>query len=259
MKKLWIGLVVLFGISLGAWAADEKAAPAEVKKAAPAEAKKAEPAKDKKPEGWTPFQLVFYPGMPSYSETSKVYGLKLGVPATGGNGSVTGIEASFLYSGTRVVEGIQASWFGPALSYGMGPDGKGAEVYGLQAGPVMAFTHTINGLQVGGIAYVTQASRGVQVGLGSVSRKCFDGFQTGCANVAANEFNGFQFGPVNYVHKVFNGCQMGAVNLFSGEAFKGFQTGVVNVCTGKKGIQLGLVNVIADGWVPVMLFFNIGL
>ncbi|OQA80290.1 MAG: hypothetical protein BWY31_04033 [Lentisphaerae bacterium ADurb.Bin242] len=259
MKKFLTGLAVLFALSSGMGAAeDAKAPPPDTKKASP-EVRKEAPAPVQKPQGWTPFQLVFYPGMPSWAENSTVYGLKLGVPMTGGNGSVTGVEASFLYSGTRDVTGIQASWFGVANSHGLGPDGKGATIYGVQAGPTMAFTHSFYGLQAGSVSYVTQHSCGAQAGFANVSRKRLDGFQTGLANVSANEFNGFQFGPVNYVYKIFNGFQLGAVNIFSGEAFCGFQTGIVNVCTGKKGIQLGAVNVIADSWLPFMIIFNISL
>ncbi len=260
MKKFLTSVVVLFAVSLGIGAAENgKTTPPEAKKDSPAAVVKAPEQEKAKSPGWTPFQLVFYPGMPAYSENSTVYGLKLGVPLTGGNGSVTGVEASFLYSGTRDVTGIQASWFGVANSYGVGPDGKGATIYGVQAGPATAFTHSFYGLQAGGFSYVTQPSYGVQAGFGCVSRKRLDGFQTGLANVSANEFNGVQFGPVNYVYKIFNGCQAGAVNIFSGDLFEGFQLGVVNVATGKKGIQMGLVNVIAGGRLPFMILFNISL
>ncbi len=259
MKKFLTSVVVLFAVTIGMGAAENgKTAATQTVKPAPVAVKAPEQAKTHSP-GWTPFQLVFYPGMPAYSENSTVYGLKLGVPLTGGNGSVTGVEASFLYSGTRDVTGIQASWFGVTNAYGLGPDGKGATIYGVQAGPATAFTHSFYGLQAGGFSYALKPSCGVQAGFGCVSRARLDGFQTGLANVSANEFNGFQFGPVNYVYKIFNGCQAGAVNIFSGDLFEGFQLGVVNVATGKRGVQLGLVNVIANGRLPFMILFNISL
>lgn len=259
MKKFLTSMVVLFAVTIGMGAAENgKTTPPQAVKPTPVAVKAPEQAKAQS-LGWTPFQLVFYPGMPAYSENSTVYGLKLGVPFTGGNGSVTGLEASLLHSGTRDITGVQASLFGTALCYGTGPNGEGATVYGLQAGPTMAFAHSFYGFQAGSITFVTKPSSGVQAGFGNISRKSFDGFQTGLANVAANEFNGFQFGPVNYVYKVFNGCQLGATNIVSGENFDGFQLGIVNVATGKKGIQMGLVNVIANGKLPFMILFNISL
>lgn len=81
----------------GLFAADGKAAPAQP------QVKTAEKAQ--KGTSWTPFQLVFLPGIPDSSMTSTVYGLKLGIPATGGKGLVKGVEASFFYSGTKDVEG----------------------------------------------------------------------------------------------------------------------------------------------------------
>ena len=64
----------------GLFAADGKAAPAQP------QVKTAEKAQ--KGTSWTPFQLVFLPGIPDSSMTSTVYGLKLGIPATGGRGLV---------------------------------------------------------------------------------------------------------------------------------------------------------------------------
>ena len=196
---------------------------------------------------WTPFQLVFIPGLPSSSMTSTVYGLKLGIPATGGRGVVRGIEASFLYSGTKDVDGCQASWFGPAISLG--------EVYGVQATMSMALAKRITGFQAAGLAFITDPSVGCQAGISSVAMDGFKGFQTGAVTVTDGDFGGFQFGAVNIVSKIFKGFQCGAVNIVCG-VFKGFQCGVINFSS-DEGIQLGGINIIADSWVPVMPIFNI--
>ena len=86
---------------------------------------------------WTPFQLAFLPGVPGSTWDSTVYGLKLGIPATGGIGLVKGVEASFFYSGTRDVEGCQASWFGPAIA---------EDVYGIRRHG-MAFVYRMTGFR----------------------------------------------------------------------------------------------------------------
>ena len=196
---------------------------------------------------WTPFQLVFIPGLPNSSMTSTVYGLKLGIPATGGRGVVKGIEASFLYSGTKDVDGCQASWFGPSIALG--------EVYGVQGTMSLALAKRLTGFQAAGLSFLTDPSAGCQAGISSVAMDGFKGFQTGAVTVTDGDFGGFQFGAVNIVSKIFKGFQCGAVNIVCG-VFKGFQCGVINFSS-DEGIQLGGINIIADSWVPVMPIFNI--
>ncbi len=225
----------------GLFAADGKAAPAQP------QAKTAEKAQ--KGTSWTPFQLVFLPGIPDSSMNSTVYGLKLGIPATGGRGLVKGVEASFFYSGTKDVEGCQASWFGPAIAQG--------DVYGIQATMAMALVYRLTGFQAAGLAFTTQPSKGCQAGISAVAEDDFKGFQTGAVTVTDGELAGFQFGAVNIVTKIFKGFQCGAVNIVTG-VFKGFQCGVVNYSS-DEGIQLGGINIIADSWIPVMPIFNICL
>ena len=210
----------------GLFAADGKAAPAQP------QVKTAEKAQ--KGTSWTPFQLVFLPGIPDSSMTSTVYGLKLGIPATGGRGLVKGVEASFFYSGTKDVEGCQASWFGPAIAQG--------DVYGIQATMAMALVYRLTGFQAAGLAFTTQPSKGCQAGISAVAEDDFKGFQTGAVTVTDGELDGFQFGAVNIVTKIFKGFQCGVVNYSSDE-----------------GIQLGGINIIADSWIPVMPIFNICL
>ena len=217
--------------------------------AAPAQSETSNSANAQEETSWTPFQLVFIPGLPNSSMTSTVYGLKLGIPATGGRGVVKGIEASFLYSGTKDVDGCQASWFGPSISLG--------NVYGVQGTMSLALARQITGFQAAGLAFMTDPSVGCQAGISAVAMDDFKGFQTGAVTVTAGEFGGFQFGAVNIVSKIFKGFQCGAVNIVCG-AFKGFQCGVINFSS-DEGIQLGGINIIADSWVPVMPIFNICL
>ena len=224
----------------GLFAADSAAAAASSGTPAAANAPQQETS-------WTPFQLVFIPGLPNSSMTSTVYGLKLGIPATGGRGVVKGIEASFLYSGTKDVDGCQASWFGPSIALG--------EVYGVQGTMSLALAKRLTGFQAAGLSFLTDPSAGCQAGISSVAMDGFKGFQTGAVTVTDGDFGGFQFGAVNIVSKIFQGFQCGAVNIVCG-VFKGFQCGVINFSS-DEGIQLGGINIIADSWVPVMPIFNI--
>ena len=209
----------------GLFAADSAAAAASSGTPAAANAPQQETS-------WTPFQLVFIPGLPNSSMTSTVYGLKLGIPATGGRGVVKGIEASFLYSGTKDVDGCQASWFGPSIALG--------EVYGVQGTMSLALAKRLTGFQAAGLSFLTDPSAGCQAGISSVAMDGFKGFQTGAVTVTDGDFGGFQFGAVNIVSKIFKGFQCGVINFSSDE-----------------GIQLGGINIIADSWVPVMPIFNI--
>ena len=59
---------------------------------------------------WTIFQLVFLPNVPNSTWNSNVFGLKTGWVASGGIGSVYGLEVSWVYSGTDTINGAQASW-----------------------------------------------------------------------------------------------------------------------------------------------------
>ncbi|MFA6567279.1 MAG: hypothetical protein WCS96_03635 [Victivallales bacterium] len=214
MKKMTLMLAALF---CGAWLVS---AQAENKKNAP----------ELKPlDNWTFFQIGFFPGIPSGTGNSNVYGLKLGAPMVDGYGRVYGIEPSLLYSGTDYVNGIQATWVGPSIC---------KETYGIQAawfGPTIAKK-----------VYGLQASCAVNV-LDDIM-----GFQPGAVNIAKNVC-GFQASVVNVAEKV-TGLQASAVNVT--KEITGLQFGAVNYSR-KNGCQIGAINIIEDGWIPFTLLFNI--
>ena len=101
MKKSFLFLAA-FALSLCGAVAAEPAAPA---KTAPQPAV-AEPPRD---YDWTFIAFSFGTDVPADAATTSVYGVKIGVPATGGPAPVYGVDASILYAGTDEVNGVQAS------------------------------------------------------------------------------------------------------------------------------------------------------
>ena len=198
-------------------------------------------------KSWSPFQLGLFPGVPSYVNNSRVIGFKTGWPISSGLGStVDGFEASWIYSGTDTVNGLQASLFmdiskhvigfAPAIALNINTQ----DFTGFQAACVMNVAGEITGLQAGGFNVA----------------KTLNGYQPGVIGSIASEANGLQTALFT-VAKKLDGVQVALVNVCGEVESTFFQMGLVNVATKKYGIQLGLVNVIKDGWVPFLPFFNI--
>ncbi len=109
---------------------------------------------------WHAFQLAFAPGFPSATTNSNVNGLKLGIPASGGDGRVWGTEISVFSSSTSNIRGFQTSIFTNVADF----------VEGVQAG-------LINIVNVGGDCPVQfglvnySDETGVQFGLVNVIGK----------------------------------------------------------------------------------------
>ncbi len=153
-----------------------------------------------------------------------------GVPGCTENSNVYGIKLGLpLVDGDGRVCGMEPSFLYSGTSY----------VSGLQAswfGPSIA--KTIKGVQ------------------GSIPINITDkisGFQGSVSNVSLEEVKGVQAGAVSVGYKV-SGAQLSAVNVVADE-LKGFQFGVVNY-SDSKGVQLGFINIIKDGYIPFTLIFN---
>lgn len=180
---------------------------------------------------WTSFQLGFFPGAPSATNYSNVYGLKLGAPMVAGHGRIYGIEPSVLYSGTNYVQGIQATILGACIS---------RQVYGMQAAWFgFAMSDKVNGFQGSIGAAVSGKLSGFQASLANVTTEKSFGCQGSVVNIATN-FKGFQAAAVNIASDTLEGVQLGVVNY-----------------SDHKGCQFGLVNIIKDGFLPFMIIFNV--
>ncbi|MFA6567280.1 MAG: hypothetical protein WCS96_03640 [Victivallales bacterium] len=114
----------------------------------------AAPAKAQPLNDWEFFELVFVPGAPSSSLSSKIYGVKVGAPISSGNGIVDGVEASLFTSMTANVNGFQTAGF-------------------------YVEAQKMNGLQFSIVNFAEELG-GVQLGLVNMSQK--KGFQIGVVN-----------------------------------------------------------------------------
>lgn len=198
---------------------------------------------------WTPFQLGFFPGVPSYVNNSRVIGIKTGWPISGGkNSQLDGFESSWIYSGTDYMNGLQASifmniskelrGFEPAIVFNF----NRIKLTGIQASCLFNLAGDVIGIQAGGLN-IAKSVIGFQPGVLGCITEDMKGFQAGLFTIA-KKMKGFQASPL--------------FNLMD-ENPGAFQLGLVNISTGKKGIQLGLINVIEGGKIPFMPFFNISL
>ncbi len=88
--------------------------------------------------GWTFLSFSFTPDVPEDAAYTTVYGVKVGVPITGGPAPVNGVDAAIFYAGTDEVNGLQAS----LISTG------GKWVTGIQFS-LVNFSISVAGLQLG--------------------------------------------------------------------------------------------------------------
>ncbi len=153
MKKNILTLLIIACacacFALNVFADDGKAAPAP-KAAVPPVAAPAAPVTEN--TAWDFFELVVFPGIPSYAIDSNVNGVKVGAPISGGKGVVNGIEASVISSMTDRIHGFQTA--------GLYVDAK--EMKGLQFS-IVNFTEESGGVQLG-IVNLSQHN-GFQVGI----------------------------------------------------------------------------------------------
>lgn len=193
---------------------------------------------------WTIFQLVFLPNVPNSTWNSNVFGLKTGWVASGGIGSVYGLEVSWVYSGTDTINGAQASWVIV----------KSKDLNGVQAAFVTTLnTGFLNGLQATGPYALAGDVQGAQFALISQAGN-FTGIQGGLALALSKGFTGFQAGAVSIADGPFTGIQCGFVNM-AGEKGGSLQLGLFNMTDGK-GMQFGFINYNKDAWIPVFPILN---
>ena len=141
MKRTVLLLTALFGCAMVAQSQEtandtsKLQAPVVQQQSAPVQEQSVAPADTAK---WDFFQLGFWFGVPSQTETSDVCGMKLGVPSCGGSGHVYGLETSVCASGTDYVKGVQCSLLVDVSK----------KVTGVQ-GAVINYCETVKGLQLG--------------------------------------------------------------------------------------------------------------
>lgn len=158
---------------------------------------KTQPASpDASNRSWTFFRIGILPDFPGHA--SGTYGLVLGIPLSGGNGSVDGLEAAVISASTSNVKGVQGSF-------------------------IVNVSKKVTGLQGGLINITEDKTTGLQAGLTNISGDV-DGLQFSAVNVATGAVDGSQMGVVNVAEKA-NGLQIGVFNVAEKS---GFQIGLIN-------------------------------
>ncbi len=231
MKKFGACCLALF-LALGAVQADGPAP---------------QPSPAQKPfSEWTPIQFAFTMDFPSSTYNSNVYGLKTGWPISGGIGRVCGLEISWFVAATDYVRGLQAALFYSQCN----------QLQGVQAaiGSSIAKAGFLGLQSTLGYNY-SDHFVGVQAGLVNTAAN-YGGIQAaGTVNVAAN-VGGIQAAPCVNIAEQVGGIQAGAYN--QAQSVGGLQFGIVNLAK-SKSFQIGLVNIIQDGWLPFCLLVNFQL
>ncbi len=140
MKKMWLTITACLvgGVLLSAAEPQTPAAPPPP------------PPADEAP--WTFLQLSFGTDLPADAATTKVYGVKIGAPASGGPAPVYGVEGSVLLAGTEKVTGLQGSL--------ITADAK--EVTGIQLS-LVNFSIRVAGVQIGIVNFAEDEA--IQIGI----------------------------------------------------------------------------------------------
>lgn len=146
---------------------------------------------------WTFLRIGILPDFPE-SPAYGTYGLVLGIPASGGKGSVDGLEAAVILASTNNVRGVQGSF-------------------------IVNITKKITGLQGSIINIAEEKTTGLQAGLTNITGDV-DGLQFSAVNVATGAVDGSQIGVVNVAEEA-NGLQIGVFNVAQKS---GFQIGLIN-------------------------------
>ncbi len=149
---------------------DKKAAKPEKQAVADKKLQNKNAVQSNDPADYDFLEIMLFPGFPSYSETSIVRGIKIGLPVSGGQGKVSGLEMAAACSLTDTVSGVQAA-------------------------PLFTLAENIDGAQFSSVNVTTGKCAGAQFGAVNYSEK--DGMQFGLVNIMKNGFLPF-FPIVNF-------------------------------------------------------------
>lgn len=150
--------------------------------------------------GWWPvLQIVFYPGIPPYTDKA-VYGFRTGFPVSGGIGAVDGMEVT------------------PILSYS-------DYVYGIQISGFMNHSKIAEGFRCGLVNVSTEQTKGFQLSVININSQNSTGFDLAVVNSTSKNMRGMQLGVVNYV-KNQKGIQLGIFNV---SECSSIQFGLINI------------------------------
>ncbi len=179
-------------------------------------------------------EKLYIPVVVSFASNEFLFATRKSIVANGAFGllgstlyQVNGIQASGLMNITKEIRGIQSAGL-----FNVNSD----RLFGSQSAGLFNINgSTLGGLQAAGIFNVTGGSvNGLQAaGIFNVAGGGIRGLQaSGILNIAGNKSSGLQLS--------------GVMNICGGD-MKGLQIGLVNICSGDCGFQLGLLNISKNG------------
>ena len=215
-------------------------------------------AEEQRSWNWSPLGIgIAAPIQLPFMETD-VHGLRIG-GLFGCNQDVCGLDAGLCEVSSGSFAGVGAAafnWVGKnayGLQVGALANVVALDAYGLEAGLVNVVHGGFTGLQLGLVNYDANFAGG-RFGLVNWSKTTSAGFDIGLVSVSGEDFAGLKLGALNLADR-FVGAQIGLFNLSDGPS-TGFQLGLVNAANYFTGLQLGIINLICKGPLPVMLIAN---
>jgi len=184
------------------------------------------------PASFSLIQFSVWPGVDNWPNAESVDGLRLGIYNHSEEGfgyPLNGVDLGIL-SGSSDVNGVQLS----VANLG------GSNIDGVQ------------------LAWLNMNENGGSLQLGAYNiLKSSEGVQFGLANLNDRNNWAAQFAVINYTDPKSSGFQVGAIN--AADRYDGFQLGLLNINSDNsknKGFQIGLINWMDNGFLPLFPFFN---
>ncbi|MBR3632625.1 MAG: hypothetical protein IKN49_06185 [Elusimicrobiaceae bacterium] len=137
----------------------------------------------------------------------------------------------------------------------LGIGSKADTVDGVQLDLIYSNTYKTRGVKSAFIYNTADIVYGLQGGLITINKQDMRGIQGGLVSISEGDLTGLHDGYVNIAKGEVVGVQAGLVNWNTG-SLTGVQLGLVNYVNHIKGLQIGLINIAKNGWLPAMVIVN---
>lgn len=210
---------------------------------------------------WTPLQINLASPIGLPWADRDVYGLRLNL-IYGHSLDVAGLDLGFVGANRGTFRGVQVNAFNLVEGSFRGVQiSPLANVVAIKKGCGVQLGGLLNwylddgaGVQFGLLNF-SGAFTGVQFGFVNWDSRISTGLMLGAVNISDSDFEGCEFGLLNTCYGNLRGSQIGLFN-FSFARSEGLQLGLFNAAEDHTGIQIGLLNLNANGRLPVMALVN---
>jgi len=130
-------------------------------------------------------------------------------------------------------------------------------IYGLRVGLPITYKDSahVYGIDISALFSANNYTKGLQFSVIGTQARDLDGLQVSIVNFVKEKLYGLQFGGVNHVKEKLYGLQVGGVNYVKKAI--GLQFGLFNYTEDSQGIlQVGVLNINKNGWLPYSLILN---